>query len=356
MAPLPRPSLCLNIPKTGSSFTSRFFDAADWLELKSRLGWGRPAMPNRAGIEIVRQIKRRGPAWGNLSCRAWDHHAGYSSLPPGLRRHPKLCALREVRSWYGSFYQYYTTAMTGTLLSRAIRMLVDGEDRAVRDQKTRSILSRHRHAFLERFRDENAEAGSLGGLSVAFLVWFTGTVRLEAMMEQWVGMAGTPGRKMGFLTFRAITILFEDPRRVFAMDADACDEYFASGRYMQDLRCDVFLDFDRLSDQLCGVMVDELGYTPEIVAFLREKSGRLNASSDERRPEVLRQLDPGAGSRKRSRTRRSTGTTSSRSRARAVQDRDSGARARRAASEGAQVRPLRLRDSPGLEKAFPPPP
>ena len=112
-------------------------------------------------------------------------------------------------------------------------------------------------------------------------------------MERSVGMAGTPGRKMGFLTFRAINTLFEDPRTVFAMDADARDEYFASGRYMQDLRCDVFLDFDRLSDQLCGVMVDELGYTPEIVAFLREKAGRLNASSDERRPEVLRQLDPG---------------------------------------------------------------
>ena len=44
MASLPRPSLaaearrstCLNIPKIGSSFTSRFFDAADWLEFRRR--------------------------------------------------------------------------------------------------------------------------------------------------------------------------------------------------------------------------------------------------------------------------------------------------------------------------------
>ena len=43
---MPRPSLCLNIPKTGSSFTSRFFDAADWLELRRRCGLGRLAAPN----------------------------------------------------------------------------------------------------------------------------------------------------------------------------------------------------------------------------------------------------------------------------------------------------------------------
>ena len=119
---MPRPSLCLNIPKTGSSFTSRFFDAADWLELRRRCGLGRLAAPNRASVEIVRRIKRYGPGWGNLTCRFWDHHVGYSSLPSDLRRHPKLCTLRDLRGWYCSFYLYYTTAMTDTLLWRAIRL------------------------------------------------------------------------------------------------------------------------------------------------------------------------------------------------------------------------------------------
>ena len=181
---MPRPSLCLNIPKTGSSFTSRFFDGADWLELRRRCGLGRLAAPNRASVEIVRRIKRYGPGWGNLTCRFWDHHAGYSSLPSDLRRHPKLCTLRDLRGWYCSFYLYYTTAMTDTLLWRAIRLLVGGDATAVRDRGAGAILSRHRRAFLERFRKEDAGAGSIGNLSMEFVVWFTGTVRLEVMMHQ----------------------------------------------------------------------------------------------------------------------------------------------------------------------------
>ena len=156
---MPRPSLCLNIPKTGSSFTSRFFDAADWLELRRRCGLGRLASPNRASVEIVRRIKRYGPGWGNLTCRFWDHHAGYSSLPSELRRHPKLCALRDLRSWYCSFYIYYPTAMTDNLLSCAIRLLVGGDPTAVRDRGTGAILSRHRRAFLERFRRGGRRSG-----------------------------------------------------------------------------------------------------------------------------------------------------------------------------------------------------
>ena len=217
---MPRPSLCLNIPKTGSSFTSRFFDAADWLELSRRCGLGRLASPNRASVEIVRQIKRYGPDWGNLTCRFWDHHAGYSSLPSDLRRHPKLCALRDLRGWYCSFYLHYTTAMTDNLLWRAIRLLAGGDATAVRDRGAGAILSRHRRAFLERFRKEDAGAGSIGNLSMEFVVWFTGTVRLEVMMNKWVGLDGLRGARTGFLTFRAITILFDDPGKVLRMRAD----------------------------------------------------------------------------------------------------------------------------------------
>ncbi len=213
---MPRPSLCLNISKTGSSFTSRFFDAADWLELRRRCGLGRLAAPNRASVELVKRIKRYGPGWGNLTCRLWNHHAGYSSLPSDLRRHPKLCALRDLRGWYCSFYLYHTTAMTDNLLSRAIRLLVGGDATAVRDGGAGEILSRHRRAFLERFRKEDAGAGSMGNLSMEFVVWFTGTVRLEVTMNRWVGMDGMPAARTGLLTFRAITILFDDPGKCSA--------------------------------------------------------------------------------------------------------------------------------------------
>ena len=267
MRPLPRPSLCLNIPKTGSSFTSRFLDAADWLQFRRRCGLTRLAAPNRTGIEIVRGIKRHGPAWGNLGCRSGDHHAGYASLPPGLRRHPKLCALRDVRTWYCS---YYTTAMTDTLLSRAIRMLVGGDARAVRKRRDR----------LER-------------LSPAFLVWFTRSVRLQVLMNARVGMDRMPDWPMGLRTLRAITILFEDPGKVLRMRTDEVEAYFASGRYLRDLRCDLFLDFDRLTEQLCRAMVGEFGYAPQIVAFLKKNLGRVNVSPDRRRAGVLSELDTG---------------------------------------------------------------
>ena len=40
-------------------------------------------------------------------------------------------------------------------------------------------------------------------------------------------------------------------------------------------------------------MVDAFGYTPEIVAFLKENFGRLNVSPGHRRVGVMSQLDPG---------------------------------------------------------------
>ena len=161
------------------------------------------------------------------------------------------------------------------------------------DRGAGAILSRHRRAFLERFRKEDAGAGSIGNLSMEFVVWFTGTVRLEVMMNKWVGMDGMPVARTGFLTFRAITILFDDPGKVFRMRAAERDAYFASGAYLQDVRCEFFLDFDRLTDQLSRVMVDELGYTPEIVAFLQRHCGHVNASREDGKRRAMRALDAG---------------------------------------------------------------
>ena len=285
---LPRPSLCLNIPKTGSSYMRHFFDAADWLELKRRCGLGHRAVPLRASLEFVRMAKRYGPAYGNINCRAWDHHAGYSSLPESIRRHPKLCSLRDLASWYCSAFLFYTGAMKNTLLHRAIRLLVDGEE-CVRNENTRTLLMRHRTEFRERLEGEAVRPNATEELSVEFFLWFQRTIRTEAVMNRWAGMA-PPRHPLGFLTLRTITILFEDPRRVFSMEADEFHGYFDSGRYLRDIRCEFVLDFDRLSDQLCAVMTDALGYTAEIVHVLRENTGRKNASAQERKPGVMRDL------------------------------------------------------------------
>ena len=162
---LPRPSLCLNIPKTGSSWMRNVFDAADWLELKRRCGLGHRTPPLRASLELVRMVKRCGPAWGSLDCRAREHHAGYRSLPESLRRHPKLCSLRDPASWYCSAFLFYTHAMKDTLLDRAIRLLVDGEE-CVRNRNVRALLMRRRSEFRERFEGEGGIfPGSAGILS-----------------------------------------------------------------------------------------------------------------------------------------------------------------------------------------------
>ena len=125
------------------------------------------------------------------------------------------------------------------------------------------------------------------------VVAHTRTVRLDSLMNAWVGIDRMPDWRMGLLTFRAIAILFDDPAKVFRMRAAATEGYFASGRYLRDLRCDLFLDFDRLTDQLCRVMIGTFGYAPEIVAFLKENFERLNVSPDRRRAGVMSELDTG---------------------------------------------------------------
>ena len=46
----------------------------------------------------------------------------------------------------------------------------------------------------------------------------------------------------------------------------------------------------RLSDQLCSVMIDALGYTAEIVQFLKENIARKNTSIEARKPGAMRDL------------------------------------------------------------------
>ena len=178
--------------------------------------------------------------------------------------------------------------MKNTLLHRAIRLLVDGEE-CVRNENTRTLLMRHRTEFRERLEGEAVRPNATEELSVEFFLWFQRTIRTEAVMNRWAGMA-PPRHPLGFLTLRTITILFEDPRRVFSMEADEFHGYFDSGRYLRDIRCEFVLDFDRLSDELCTVMIDALGYTAEIVHFLRENTARKNVSAEERKPGVMRDL------------------------------------------------------------------
>ncbi len=109
------------------------------------------------------------------------------------------------------------------------------------------------------------------------------------------------------------------------MRADERDAYFASGAYLQDVRCDFFLDFDRLTDQLSRVMVDELGYTPEIDAFLKRNCASGTRHGKTGSAGRCANSTPATGLNGRSRTRRSTRLTCCLSLARACRSRGSGA-------------------------------
>ena len=288
---LPRPSICLHIPKTGSTWVDWFFNAADWLALRRSFHSRRLAMPHRASLDLVRRIKRHGPAFGNLNCRTGDHHTGYAGLPEGLRHLPKLAVLRDLEGWYASFHLYYTGVMKRTLLSDAVRMLVHGEDRPV-GAAARAVLLANEQTFRERYAREDAATRSGGPVSVGFLLWFQHAVRLPVLMKSELGLDAMPAGP-GFLTCRAIAMLFEDPARVLGMEAGAFEAYFAGGAWLQDLRCDYLLANAGLSDRLAEVMVDRLGYDADIVAYLKALGGRRNSAPAAGRARVLRALRAG---------------------------------------------------------------
>ena len=282
---LPRPSICLYIPKTGSTWADWFFNAADWLSLRRSFRSRRLTVPHRTSLELVRRIKRHGPAFGNLNCRTGDHHTGYAGLADGLRHLPKLAVLRDLEGWYASFHVYYTGVMKRTLLSEAVRLLVHGEDRPV-GATARAVLLVNGQAFRERYAREDAAVRSGGPVSVGFLLWFQEAVRLPVLMKGQLGLDAMPA-KPGFLTCRAISMLFENPARVLGMEAGAFEAYFANGAWLHDLRCDYLLASAGLSDRLAEVMVDRLGYDADIVAYLNAHGGRRNSAPAADRARVL---------------------------------------------------------------------
>ena len=286
---LPKPSLCLNVPKTGTTYTVRFMAAADWLHLRRTCRFRRLRLPHRAETEALNALKRLGATFGNLNPRLAQHHADYSKLPTRLRSLPRICTLRDVEGWYGSFHLYYTRRMKHSQLQRAIRFLVHGRNTAL-DPDFRAILLRHRTAFLARFSSERA--ATVEDISVGFLDWFNRTVRAEFMLKRRTGLDALPA-PVGFLTLRTILLLFDDPTSMFALPEDEFFDYFASGRYRRDLRADFYLRFDTLTDDLCALMAGELGYDNDILEFLTENHARQNVSPEDRKRRVVADLREG---------------------------------------------------------------
>ena len=162
--------------------------------------------------------------------------------------------------------------MKRTLLSEAVRMRVHGEDRPV-GAAARAVLLANGQAFRE---DAATRAG--GPVSVGFLLWFQHAVRMPVLMKSELGLDVIPAGP-GFLTCRAIAMLFEDPARVPGMEHKSFEAYFAGGVWLQDLRRDYPLANAGLSDQRGAVMVGRLGYDADIVAYPKAHGRRRNCAS-----------------------------------------------------------------------------
>ena len=286
---LPKASFCLNIPRTGTTFLSFFFNNADYLELKRRIGLNYLTVSSQASLNFVKAVKRYSFEYGNLNCRLSHHHAGYSSFSYELRKHPKICVLRDIKEWYYSYYLYYTHR-NNSLLTKVMRLFMDNVDCGL-DKEMQLLILKYKQEFIDRCKEEELDIHSIQYLSMKFFIWFNDTIRMRVMMNQWVGMKSLSKKKMGFLTFRSIVILFNDPKKILSMEVNEFDEYLASGKYMRDIKCDFFLDFNNFKDQLCSLMIDELGYTQDIILFLKENIGKINQVPEKKKQQLMQERE-----------------------------------------------------------------
>ena len=213
------------------------------------------------------------------------------------KKYLKYCILRDVKSWYASYYSYYLSRSGespkgSTLLAKAILLLTSQEDTTIMSEVEKRIFLKHEKTLVKKLRDEGAGFNPVEKFSFGFLKWFSSTIKVENLMHELFGTYLPREREgLGLLTFRAITLLFEDPLKVLSMKEKEFDRYFASGQYREDVICDFFLDFDHLTDQLCSMMIDELGYDREIVLFLKANLGRQNVSDSDKKIKATRVIN-----------------------------------------------------------------
>ena len=162
------------------------------------------------------------------------------------------------------------------------------------NEQRKAILLKHKEAFVDQFKNENIE-GLGDNISLSSFFWFANHIRPSTIFDDQYSQYLHSG-KIGFLTFRVIGILFKRPGRIFNMNKEEIDEYFASNKYRQDIDCNFFLDFNKLTDSLCSLMIDELGYHRQIVLLAKEelekKPGKSrNQTEADMKAQVVKKLD-----------------------------------------------------------------
>ncbi len=285
----PKPSLCLNIPKTGTRFTRSFFQRADALQIRRLCGLGLLDVAG-AGSRRWMTIRRHTPDFiyrGNLN-HLYIGHMPYHKMSSARETALKIVVLRNVREWYISSICFRIYQRPNHAFRRAICLLGYGRDYTESGQERRSFLE-HRHTFpassLPPVEDVSPQSISADDIPAEALIWYRDNFR-KAFFILLPG-----GKHLGWLTRMSIYLLFKDPDSIFSMNEAELGDYFASGRYRRDMMCDVFLDHEQLSSQLCLLMSDVLGYDREIIAMLKEESEPLNLSPATHKARIANELD-----------------------------------------------------------------
>jgi len=274
---LPRPFVLLNIPKTGTSYTTFYVEHADLFSAASIPGmtpiFRRKSLPSRIARRLGRTVQtglKPHLPYGYMNF--YKKHTPYCRLPDRLRSLSAVSILREPVSWLISDYIYRTRPY--------------GDHR----HRLKKLRSSKYKSFVQKYMGGEISAASWCNLSLEGFWHFRWDVmRLWRIFNDSTLAADFPIGALGCL---ALIFLHREPGRVFVMHAEEVEDYFASGRWRQDLCQAYFLRHEQLQEDLYSVMLKQLGYRREILDTALEVTPvRIYASPARRKKRALRELE-----------------------------------------------------------------
>ena len=272
---LPRPFILLNIPKTGTSYTTQYVRRADLLSMASLFGKMRTLQHSRLSTrqwwwKIQTRLKSRLPhGYMNFD----EKHTPCSRLAASLQSLPAIAVLRQPLSWYLSDYLYRTST------------------RWNHRQKLLKLQSPKYKSFVQKYMGGELSPSAWCNISLEGFWHFRRDITRHWGVFNHIFTLPTDF-PIGTLGCHVLSFLHREPARVFALHTEEVEEYFTSGRWHQDLVKGWFLRQEQLREDLYRVMLEQLGYRREVLDAAREiMPARRNVASRQPKERALRELE-----------------------------------------------------------------
>ncbi len=204
-----------------------------------------------------------------------EKHTPYSWLPPHLRSLPAVTILREPISWQVSNYLHEVRSEYP--FCRSILRNLEGEEC---------------EAFVHKYLGGELSIDAWCNISLEAHRHFRQNFVRRRRIRKFFNITLAADFPIGALGCQALIYLHRDPARVFALHTEEVEEYFASGRWREDL-CQVYLlRQEQLREDLYSVMLERLGYRREILdAALELTPARMKVSPDQRKERAWHELE-----------------------------------------------------------------